>query len=381
MISNNILADFPMIEKYHYFSTASIGLVPNPVIEILKDYLIRLSLGGTLSFDEELEVLVYDNLREEGAKLMQCNSEDVAVFNSVTEAMNIIAWSLGLESGKIITTAVEFPTVTYPWLRIADKNKMTVELVEADNWCIDVENIIEKMDSQTKAVVISHVEYLTGQKFDLAKLAQQTHEAGALLIVDGIQAAGYTPLEVQKWNIDVYITGSYKWLCAPFGSAIAYISKNLYEELNPAFVGWRTNKNIWNLDAVTIDYATTARKFEYGTSGYGVKFGLTESIKYLQKLGIENIAKHNEKLVKILLDELIHFKGIEIIIPSMRGSIVSFKFKDKNVQEICTQLRNLERPVEMSLRQGMIRIALHFYNTEADVISFVNNLKQILREL
>ncbi|MHA2226695.1 MAG: aminotransferase class V-fold PLP-dependent enzyme [Candidatus Hodarchaeales archaeon] len=383
MISNDILNDFPARKKYHYFSTASIGLVPNPVIESLKEYLFILSQGGTSSFDEEMEVLVYDNLRKQGSKLLQCSFEDVAVFNSVSEAMNIIAWSLGLESGKIVSTVIEHPTVTYPWLRIADKKDLSVELVETTDWCIDLDDFLEKIDSQTKAVVLSHVEYLSGQKFDLAEVAQRVHEVGAHLIVDGIQAAGYTPLDVETWNVDVYITGSYKWLCAPFGSAVAYISKNIYqsEKFKPAFVGWRTNKDMWDFNAVHIDYALTARKFEYGTSGYGVKFGFTESLKYLQKIGINSIADHNRNLVKILLTELHAINGVQIISPDVRGSIVSFKFKDFKVQEVGNLLRNLDRPVEMSIRQGMIRIALHFYNTESDVLSFVENLKQILKQL
>ena len=381
MAFKDILSDFPAREQFNYLSTASIGLVPNPVIEILKEHLITLSQGGTASFDEELEVLVYDNLRKEGAKLFQCNPEDVAVFNSVSEAMNIVAWSLEIDTGKIVSTAIEHPVVTYPWLRIAWNKAVNVELIKAENWCIDIDEFLEKIDDQTKIVVLSHVEYLSGQRFDLARISKKAHDVGALFIVDGIQAAGYTPLDLEQWNVDVYITGSYKWLCAPFGSAIAYISKKLSEKITPAFVGWRTPEDMWNFDAVNLSFASTARKFEYGTSGYGVKFGLTESIRYLQKLGIHNIAAHNQKLVKLLLNELNTFKGVEIISPSSRGSILTFRIKDKSVQEVGQRLRNLERPVEMSLRQGMIRIALHFYNTESDVAHLVENLKIILNEV
>lgn len=381
MAFKDILSDFPTREQFNYLSTASIGLVPNPVIEILKDHLITLSQGGTASFDEELEVLVYDNLRKEGAKLFQCNPEDVAVFNSVSEAMNIVAWSLEIDTGKIVSTAIEHPVVTYPWLRIASNKAVNVELIKAENWCIDIDDFLEKIDDQTKIVVLSHVEYLSGQRFDLARISKKAHDVGALFIVDGIQAAGYTPLDLEQWNVDVYITGSYKWLCAPFGSAIAYISKKLSEKITPAFVGWRTPEDMWNFDAVNLSFASTARKFEYGTSGYGVKFGLTESIRYLQKLGIQNIAAHNQKLVKLLLNELNAIKGIEIISPSIRGSIITFRIEDKPVQKVGQRLRNLERPVEMSIRQGMIRIALHFYNTESDVTHLVENLKIILNEV
>jgi len=108
MALKDILSDFPAREQFNYLSTASIGLVPNPVIEILKEYLITLSQGGTASFDEELEVLIYDNLRKEGTTLFHCNPEDVAVFNSVSEAMNIVAWSLKKNDAIVVQHVTKY---------------------------------------------------------------------------------------------------------------------------------------------------------------------------------------------------------------------------------------------------------------------------------
>jgi selenocysteine lyase/cysteine desulfurase len=98
-------------------------------------------------------------------------------------------------------------------------------------------------------------------------------------------------------------------------------------------------------------------------------------------LGIQNIADHNQKLVKLLLNELNAINGVEIITPSTRGSIIAFKIEGKKTQEVGQRLRTLERPVEMSIRQGMIRIALHFYNTESDIDHLVENLKNMLNEI
>ncbi|MFX0152491.1 MAG: hypothetical protein ACFFAJ_17010, partial [Candidatus Hodarchaeota archaeon] len=106
--------DFPVIEQINYLSTASIGLVPSVVIKKSNDLFTELTQGGTLTLDEEKEVMVYDSLRSEGAKLLNCDNEDIAVFNSVSEALNVIAWSLLLEKGKIISSNIEFPSVTYP---------------------------------------------------------------------------------------------------------------------------------------------------------------------------------------------------------------------------------------------------------------------------
>jgi selenocysteine lyase/cysteine desulfurase len=382
MVFRQYSTDFPIIEKVNYLSTASIGLVPSVVIEKSTDLFRDLAQGGTLALNEEKEVMIYDSLRDEGALLLNCDNSDIAVFNSVSEAFNAIAWSLKLEQGKIISTRVEFPSVTYPWLRLASNNTIEIRLLEGKDWCISNDELISEIDEQTKIVALSHVSYLNGQKYDLAQITKTAHDVGALVIIDGIQAAGYTPLDVRKWDVDIYITGSYKWLCSPFGTAIAYVSKNLSEELEPALVGWRSVEEIWDFNAVNLNFASTARKFEYSTSAYGVKIGFAESIKYLRQIKIENINSHNAKLVDLLLIELSTIDEINIISPEDRGSIVAFRLNaNRDLKHISESLRKLKRPIEFTIRQNMVRISPHIYNTEEDIMYFINSLKQALKNL
>jgi len=383
MVIKGLLDDFPTTKTVDYLNAASIGLVPNPVIERSTEIEKELASGGTLTLDEEKETMIYDGLREEGGKLFGCKAEDIAIFNSTTEALNSFAWSLELKDGKVISTGVEFPSVTYPWLRIARKENVNVKLITAENWRIPIDAILNEIDEDTRVVVLSHAEYLSGQKFDdndIKKIAKQVHDVGALLIVDGIQAAGYLPINVKELNVDIYIAGSYKWLLAPFGTAIAYVSKNLSDKLDPALVGWRSREDMWDFDALELSYASTARKFEYSSSAYSVKLGLAESIKYLRNIGIQNIYDHNKKLVDILAEQLNLIKNIDIITPPEdRCSILTLKPTDKDSRPIAEALRKLERPVEFSLRLGMIRIAPHIYNTDTDILYFVGNLRQFLR--
>jgi len=381
MVFNKILKDFPIVSKVNYLSTASIGLVPTPVIEAVKEFSVELARQGTLFLDEEKESMVYDGLRREGAKLLGCNEEDIAIFNSVTEALNCIAWSLELKEGKIVSTDVEFPTVTYPWLRIARKENVEVKLVNAKNWYVPLEDLLDEINENTKVVVLSHVEYLTGQKHNLKEIAKCAHDVNAIVIVDGVQAAGYLPLNVKELDVDVYITGSYKWLVAPFGTAIAYISKKLYSDLEPMFVGWRSKENMWDLNPRELSYASTARKFEYSTSAYSVKIGLAESIKYLREIGIEKIYNHNMKLIQTAMEELSSIEHVNLVTPTNRderGSIVTFGVDKEDPKEIVRKLRKLARPVELTIRQNMIRISPHIYNTEEDISHFTDNLRKIL---
>ncbi|MFX1517311.1 MAG: aminotransferase class V-fold PLP-dependent enzyme [Promethearchaeota archaeon] len=380
MIPEEVSNDFPTIKQVNYLSTASIGLVPEPVIRKTQDFFTEMAREGTLALDEEKEVMVYENLRKEGSHLLNCNPEDIAVFNSVSEALNSIVWSLELDEGKFVSTEIEFPSVSYPLIRLAKKKNITVKMIKAKNWNISLDNILSEIDETTKAIFITHVEFLTGQQHDIKKIAECAHEFGSLVVVDGIQAAGYLPLDVRNTGVDVYITGSYKWLLAPFGTAIAYISKELYDTLTPAFVGWRSSENMWDFNAVELKYPPTAMKFEYSTSAYGVKIGLAESIRYLLTIGINNIYNHNMKLTKLLIEELRKIDNINIITPEEKGSIVTFTIGDKDLHKIGEQLRKLNRPIELNIRQNMIRISLHVYNTEEDVIHFIENLKESIRK-
>jgi selenocysteine lyase/cysteine desulfurase len=379
MLLKDLSDDFPICKTLNYLNAASIGPVPKPVIDISTKFAAEIAIGGTKTLDEEKEDLVYDGLREEGSKLLKCSPDDVAAFNSVSEALNCIAWSLELTEGKLISTNIEFPSVTYPALRMAHKEKdISTVLVKADNWLVPIEDLINEIDNSTKAVFITHVENLTGQIHDITRIAERAHEVGAIVIVDGIQAAGYIPLDMNKLNVDVYITGSYKWLCAPFGTSIAYISKELYDAIDPLFVGWRTSEEIWDFNAEKITYPSTARKFEYSTSAYGVKLGMVESIKYMRQTGISKIFDHNMKLDGVLREELSNFDGLDMISLEDHGPIVTFSIKGKDSTEIGKKLKKLDRPVELSVRNGLIRVSPHLYNTEKDVIQFIDGLKQVL---
>jgi cysteine desulfurase/selenocysteine lyase len=371
--------DFPICKTLNYLNAASIGPVPQSVIDFSTSFSAEIARGGTATLSEEKEDMVYDGLRDEGGKLFGCSPEDVAVFNSVSEALNCIAWSLELDKGKLISTNIEFPSVTYPALRMAQKEKgITTKLVSAVDWNVPLEDILDEIDDTTKAVFITHVENLTGQVHDIKRISERAHEVDATVIVDGIQAAGYIPLDVKKLQIDAYITGSYKWLCSPFGTGIAYISKELYDKLTPLFVGWRTAEEIWDFDPNIITYPSTARKFEYSTSAYGVKLGMVESIKYLRNIGIDKIYEHDMKLDGILREKLGQIDGIDIITIDDHGPIVTFKIEGRDSGEINNRLRSLERPVELSVRLGLIRVSPHLYNTEEDIAQLIDGIRQVV---
>ena len=378
----DLINDFPLIEKVIYLNTASIGLVPTPVLRVVKGFIEDLFIKGTTYLNEEVEENIYEDLRVKAAKLLGCRVDEIAVFSSVSEALNSIAWALR-GKGKIVTTDVEFPTIVYPWIRVAKDKGWKVVLVKSKDYLIDEDELLKAVDEDTLAISISHVEYLTGQRYNLKELAKKAHDVGALLIVDGIQAAGYAPVDVMKDDVDIYITGAYKWLIGPPGAAVAYIRREIYEELEPGLVGWRSVKNMWSLEVHEhIDYAATAKKFEYSTSAYEAKLGMAKSIEYLLKLGIDNVFNYNMRLTKYLMNELLSLDKVKLITPiddSKRGSIVTIRVNGLDPVRVKKELMKGERIVELSIRRGLIRFSPHFYNDKEDMDEVIDRLRRIIK--
>ena len=381
----DLLNEFPALSKFIYLSTASIGLTPKRVVKAINEFLEGILLEGTAYLNEEKEANVFEELRSFGAKLLGCSEDEVGIFSSVTEAVNSIAWALG-RGGKVVSTAVEFPTIIYPWVRVGKEKEWEVKLVRAKDLIVNEEDLLSAIDEGTRAVCLSHVEFLTGQKFDLTKIARKAHEVGALLIVDGVQAAGYLPINVKELDVDIYITGSYKWLIGPMGAAIAYIRRKLYESLEPGLVGWRSVEDMWSLSTGPLRYAGTARRFEYSTSAYEAKVGMAKSIEYILSIGVESIYTHNMRLTDYAIKELTAMDRIEVITPreiSRRGSIVTFKVKDLKSEVVAKELvkQCRERKPEFNIRRGFLRISPHFYNDEDDIDEFLSCLKRALKSL
>ena len=207
--------DFPVLDRLTYLNTASAGLVPASVVTPAHEFELKLAQAGTTGMDEDTEIGILDDARHGAAALFGASPDTIAIATSFTEALNQVAWWLRPGRGQnIVSSEVDFPSVTYPWHRIAEDTGCQVRLVGVldDPDSFDVKKIADSVDSATAAICISHIQYLTGHLLDLGELAALAHDNGAVLIVDATQSAGQVPIDVTASGVDVLISGSYKWL-------------------------------------------------------------------------------------------------------------------------------------------------------------------------
>ena len=374
-------SDFPILDELTYLNAASIGLVPMPVRAAAAAFDREIMARGTTWFDERQETEVLDRARLAGARLLDVDPETIAVPSSATQVLCEVAWALRPGARENVVSAdIEFPSATYPWMRVAEDTGAEVRLVRAldDPASLDVDAIAAAVDGRTAAICVSHVQYATGAVLDLAALGALARAHGAALVVDATQSAGMVPIDLARTPADVVVAGGYKRLCGPFGAAIAYLSPAILERLRPSFVGWRSTVDPYALDARTMPLAASARKLEFSTMSYSAGYALGAAIEYVLDVGVERILDHGRALGDRLiagLDDL----GVEVVTPrdaALRAGTVTARFGARDGEAVAGELN--ARGVIVSPRFGSTRFSLAFFNDATDVDRALAVLQDVL---
>ena len=374
--------DFPAFDRFTYLNTASAGLVPATAVLAAHEFEAGLAQAGTTGMDEDTEVGILEDARRAAADLLGADPSTISIGSSFTEAVCQVAWWLRPGKGQnVVSSDADFPSVTYPWHRIAEDTGCEVRLVSVldDPEGFDVSKIAEHVDSATAAICISHIQYLTGHLLDLHDLAALAHDQGALLIIDATQSAGQVPINVAATGVDVLITGSYKWLCGTFGAAACYLSPALLERFRPPFVGWRSTEYPYTLDARWKPLAPTARRMEYSTMSYAAAIALGHAIRYISTMSLGEVAAHNAELASQVAEGLAE-RGAKLLTPAdprRRAGTVTARFPGCDGEVIAAELTR--RGVIVSPRVGSTRFSMHFYNNSDDVDHALAVLDEVLR--
>jgi len=371
--------DFPTANKFVSLNAANVALMYHGAHQAIIEWQDDVALNGSNNFDENSEETVFGELHQVASQLINSGPEDIAAGSSATELLCSLAWAISPSKDQnVVSTEIVFPSTVYPWQRVSNSTGCEIRLAKEKNNFIHINEIITLIDQHTAVVCISHVEYGNGQTFDLHLLAEAAHEHGALLVVDATQSAGAIPIDVQACPVDALISGAYKWLCGPFGAAFMYLAPHLQTKLEPGLVGFRSHKNMWNLDASRIDYPQSAQKFEFSTMAFGCAVGLTRAINYLNDVGVENIFQHNRQLADSLIEGL-HSRGAVITSPlgdGSRSSIVRAHFENISSNKIIQSLKRAG--VFVSQRGDSIRFSPHLYNSMSDIDRALAEIDNIL---
>lgn len=387
---NAIRRDFPILERtinghpLAFLDSAASSQRPRQVVEAMTRYYYHshanVHRGAYTLAGEATEA--YEQARVKVAKFLGAPDPRSLIFTrNTTEAINLLAASWGrsqLQPGdEIVLSVAEHHANLVPWQVIAQERGAIIRVVHlTPEHRLDMVAFEAALTERTRLVTTFHMSNVLGTINPIKRLAELTHAAGALLLVDGAQGAPHLPVDVTELGCDFYTVSGHKML-APTGIGALWGRPELLEEMPPFLLGGEM------IESVTLEGSTFAgipRRFEAGTPSIAEAVGFGAAVDYLSDVGMELVAQHDHALVGYALERLTELGGVTLYGPqgSDRGGIVSFNVAGVHPHDVATMLdfegiavragKHCAHPLGTEL--GVIasaRASFYLYNTFEEV--------------
>jgi cysteine desulfurase/selenocysteine lyase len=375
-MDSKIRSLFPALDSFSYLNSAAVSPLPRPSIEAVVSQLEDVSNNGSENYQHWVETK--ERARRILADMLKVRPDNIAFMRNTSDGIASVAAGLNWQHGdNIVSFEKEFPANFYAWRQVRDRYGVELRLCPEREGRIDIDEFISMIDTSTRVVAISAVQYSSGYRADLERIGRTARSVDALFVVDIIQGLGAMPFDLPAQFVDVAAGASHKWLCAPEGCGIIYVSDRARNMLEPAFVGWISVEFPWDLTDLEQPFRQNALAWESGTGPSSLFYGLEASLNILSVVGLENIDKYLLYLSDLVC-EASRSKGYKIIssrLPGEASAIVSIKSeRGTPAMELYKRLR--DTGVIVSARGDRLRISPHFYNNEADIEQFANALTQ-----
>ena len=359
--------EFPALENWTYLNTAAYGLLPRRATAAVAEHFARRDELGCADFLEWFDDAA--RLRAKIGQLIACAPDDIAFVPNASTALGLLLAGLDWRAGDVILTLEhEFPNNLYA---PGSLERLGVELKTCPWECLR-----ESVDSRTRLVAVSSVNYNNGFAPGLPELAAFLRARGAMLYVDGTQSVGALRFDAGRIQPDLLVAHGYKWLLAPNGAAFMYVHPRLRDSLRPAVVGWRSHRdwrNVENLHHGAPHLPSSAEKYEGGSVAFPLLCAMEASIDLMLQIGPAAI----ERRVLELADQTRSIlRQLGASVDSSRSQIVAAQLENRDASELARKLG--QERILVSARRGYLRIAPHFYNNERDLETLGHALRSLL---
>jgi cysteine desulfurase/selenocysteine lyase len=370
-------AAFDLDVKHVYVNHAAIGALPIAARNAIVNYAGAHAKHGVLGV-AGYEMRLDEN-RARLARFLGAGASEVAFLRNTSEAVNILARGLNLQTGdEIITNDNEFGANALPWLALRE-NGITVKFIKTQHERMTPDVLARHMTANTKVVTLSWVSFIDGYRHDLAALADIAHKHDAIFAVDVIQGLGAFPFSMRDLNIDAAYGGGQKWLLAEPGLGYLAVRESLIEKMSVHLPGWRSLTDMWNFLDYEQPYCSGAARFEAGTPNLIGIAALMATLDLLDSSGLDRIGNHVLGLVQHLREGLSRL-GAEIA--SLMGAtcesgILTYRFA--NIDPLLTGQALAEVGVITTNRSNGVRISPHGYNTIDEMNVIIDTMTQHLK--
>lgn len=400
--AQEFLKDFPLLnreisgQKIAYLDNGATTQKPEPVIKAICGYYGGCNANphrGAYALSVKATD-IYEEARVRTANFINAKrSQEIVFTKNATEALNLIAYSYGLNNigagDEIVISISEHHSNLVPWQHVAKAKGATLKYIylEADG-NLSAEDIENKITERTKLVAVTQVSNVLGLKNDVAAIVKKAHSVGAVCVVDGSQSVAHMAVDVQALGADFFAFSGHKML-SPMGIGVLYGKYELLDAMPPFLMGGDMIEYVQEQDTT---WAELPAKFEAGTQNVGGAAGLTAAIDYLEKITFDRIEAIEKDLVDYALPKLRELPYIELYgCDSTRDNktgIITFNVKDVHPHDVATILdsygvnvragHHCAQPLHRYLGQNAsCRASFYLYNTREDIDRWIEALKKV----
>jgi cysteine desulfurase/selenocysteine lyase len=395
----NVRDDFPMFKQdITYLDNGATTFKPYSVIEAMNDYYSNYSANAHRGdYDISLKVdNAYEGVREKVKNFINANDVSEIVFTSgSTEALNLVIngfFKTYLKSGdEVLLSKSEHASLVLPWFELSKRIAFDIKYIELDkDLKITLDNVKKAITRKTKVISLAHITNVSGDIRPIKEIIEYAHKNNILVVIDGAQSVPHMRTDVKDLDVDFLAFSGHKMM-GPTGIGVLYGKQSLLEKLEPMYVGGGMNN--FFTSAKEVCYKQLPHKLEAGTPNIAGVIGLGAAIDYINKIGIDNITKHDQELKRYAIEELSKLDNIDVYNPNTEAGIIAFNVKNVfsqdtavylNKHKVCVRAGNhcakiLKEDLGIS---NTCRASFYIYNTKEDIDKLVSLLKNddILKE-
>lgn len=392
----DIKEDFPILKNRDiaYLDSGATTQKPKYVINAIDNYYEKNNANPHRGA-YELSVQAteeYEGARKKVAKFINAKVPEEIIFTkNASEALNLIAYSYGLDKLKkneeVVISIMEHHSNLVPWQYVTEKTGSTLKYMYInDEYELSDKEIEEKITDKTKVVGIAHISNVLGTINNVEKIIKYAHSKGAIVIVDCSQSIPHMQIDVQKMDADFIVFSGHKML-APLGIGVLYGKKELLNQMRPFLMGGDMIEYVYEQKTT---FAKLPNKFEAGTQNVEGVVGLGAAIDYIEKIGYNKIQEIETELLEYAREELKKLDFVKLYMTPNKenhSSVISFNVKGVHPHDVASILdengicvrsgNHCAQPLMRYLGiDSTCRASFYIYNTKEDVDRLVDALKK-----
>lgn len=356
--------EVPAAARWAYFDHAAVAPLTSRAVAALTDWATDTAANGVVHWAAWQHRV--EEARRRAAALLNADHLDLAFIKNTSEGVGIVAEGLRWRPGdNVVTAQDEYPANVYPWLNLTQRG-VEMRRVPSQQGRLLIDDVRAAIDSRTRLVTLSHVEFATGFRNDLEKLGGLCREKNVLFFVDAIQGLGTFPIDVQQVPIDFLAADGHKWLLGPEGAGVLFVRRERVEELHAVGVGWNSVVGAHDFDHVELKLKPHAGRWESGSLNVGGIVALGGSLELLLEAGVLAISARVLEVTDRLCSQIGRL-GLDVFssrLPGEASGIVSVVVPG-DVRALVRRLR--EEGFVTNQRAGRLRLSPHAYNTVDEI--------------